>query len=158
MPLDRRKFLLLAAGGVMAGTLLPQTLAQAGAQSKYKAIVFDAFPIFDLCPIVELTEALFPGKGATLSNAWRTRQFEYQWLRALSGHYADFWQATEESLVFAAKLLQLDLTAEKRGKLMSAYSNLKVWPDVPATLGVLRKADIRLAILSNMTSRRLDAA
>ena len=47
---------------------------------------------------------MFPGKGAELSNAWRTRQFEYTWLRTMSGRYADFWHVTEEALIFAAKL------------------------------------------------------
>ncbi len=47
-------------------------------------------------------------------NVWRTRQFDYQWLRALAGRYADFLQATEESLLFTAKQLQLELSADKR--------------------------------------------
>ena len=85
------------------------------------------------------------------------RQFEYQWLRALSGHYADFWQTTEDGLVFAAKLLQLELTPEKRAQLMQAYLGLKAWPDVPSALSALKEAGIRLAFLSNMTTKMLDA-
>ena len=38
----------------------------------------------------------FPSKGAELSNAWRTRQFEYTWLRTISRSYADFWKVTED--------------------------------------------------------------
>ena len=57
--------------------------------------------------VFALAQQLFPGKGVDLSNAWRTRQFEYQWLRALAEHYADFWRATEDALVFAATLLKL---------------------------------------------------
>jgi 2-haloacid dehalogenase len=72
-----------------------------------------------------LAEKLFPGKGVELSNAWRIRQFEYQWLRALSGRYADFWQSTEEALVFAANLLKLDLSADKRERLVQAYLELQ---------------------------------
>ena len=84
-------------------------------------------------------------------SAWRTRQFEYQWLRALSGHYADFLQATEESLIFASRQLQLELSVDKRQQLMSAWSNLQVWPDVPDATKSLHMAGLRLAILSNMT-------
>ncbi|MGH7451879.1 MAG: haloacid dehalogenase type II [bacterium] len=157
MPLRRREFFQLAAGGVVASTLLSPLGAQAATQPQFKAIAFDAFPIFDPRPIFGLAETLFPGKGTDLSNAWRTRQFEYQWLRSLSGQYADFWQTTEDGLVFAAKLLQLELTPEKRAQLMQAYLGLKAWPDVPSALSALKETGIRLAFLSNMTTKMLDA-
>jgi 2-haloacid dehalogenase len=70
-----------------------------------RAVAFDAFPIFDPRPVSSLAEEFFPGKGAELSNAWRTRQFEYTWLRTVAGRYADFWQVTEEALTFAARAL-----------------------------------------------------
>jgi 2-haloacid dehalogenase len=157
MGVDRREFLALAAGGVAASTWLSKLMAQGAAPPRFKAIVFDAFPIFDPRPVFALAETLFPGQGAALSNAWRTRQFEYQWLRALSGHYADFWQTTEDGLVFAAKQLQLELTVEKREQLMRAYLGLKTWPEVAPALGALREAGIRLAFLSNMTEKMLQA-
>jgi len=157
MPLKRREFLQLAAKGVAASTRLSPLGAQAATQPQFKAIAFDAFPIFDPRPVFGLAETLFPEKGSELSNAWRTRQFEYQWLRALSGHYADFWQITEDGLVFAAKLLQLELTPEKRAQLMQAYLGLKAWPDVPSALSALKETGIQLAFLSNMTTKMLDA-
>lgn len=157
MGVDRREFLALAAGGVAASTWLSKLMAQGATPPRFKAIAFDAFPIFDPRPVFALAETLFPGQGAALSNAWRTRQFEYQWLRALSGHYADFWQTTEDGLVFAANQLQLELTAEKRKQLMHAYLGLKTWPEVAPALGVLREAGIRLAFLSNMTAKMLQA-
>jgi 2-haloacid dehalogenase len=131
--------------------------ARAAERRPIKAAAFDAFPILDPRPVFGRAEQLFPGRGSELSNAWRTRQFEYQWLRALGGRYADFWQATEDALVFAAKLLKLDLTPDKRKQLMDAYLGLKVWPDVPAALESLRNAGIRLAFLSNATPTILDA-
>lgn len=161
MTIDRRTFVGLLAGGVAAGLAGVHAASHAASDSArarpYKAIAFDAFPIFDPRPIFKLAETLFPGKGAELSNAWRTRQFEYQWLRALSGRYADFWQATEEGLVFAAKGMQLDLTADKRDQLMQAYLQLNAWPDVPAVLKRLKEAGMRLAFLSNMTRAMLEA-
>lgn len=126
-------------------------------RSKVDVIAFDAFPIFDPRPVFALAETLFPGKGAALGNAWRTRQFEYQWLRALSGHYVDFWHTTEEALVFAAKLLRIELPLEKRARLMQAYLELGTWPDVPPALRALQQAGFRLAFLSNMTARMLEA-
>ena len=157
MPLDRREFLQLAAGSAVAGAWLSPLGPRSVSRPQFKAIAFDAFPILDPRPVLDLAETLFPGKGPDLGNAWRTRQFEYQWLRSLSGHYADFWQTTEDGLVFAARLLQLDLTPEKQAQLMNAYLGLKVWPDVPPALSALKEAGIRLAFLSNMTANLLNA-
>jgi 2-haloacid dehalogenase len=57
------------------------------------ALAFDAFPILDPRPIFVLADAMYPGTG--LSDEWRTRQFEYTWLRVAARHYADFWPVTE---------------------------------------------------------------
>lgn len=151
MSIDRRKFLALATGGVMAHVMSAASV-HATPLAAFKCVVFDAFAIFDPRPIAALTETLFPGKGLAIMNAWRTRQFEYQWLHALAGRYVDFLQATEESLVFAARQLQLELASNTRQQLMLAWSNLQVWPDVPDGINVLRGAGIRLALLSNMTA------
>jgi 2-haloacid dehalogenase len=157
MAFDRREFLTLAAGGVAAHVWRSPLMAQTVTPPPFKAIAFDTFPIFDPRPVFGLAETLFPRKGTDLSNAWRTRQFEYQWLRALAGHYADFWQTTEDALVFAANLLQLERTPDKRAQLMRAYLGLKAWPGVPSALSVLQEAGIRLAFLSNMTTKMLEA-
>lgn len=158
MPLNRRDLLNLAAAGVATSVLPLTPLSRAATRTTIKAIAFDAFPIFDPRPVFALAERLFPGKGAELGSAWRTRQFEYAWLRTLMGRYANFWQVTEEALVFAANTLKLDLTAEKRAHLMQAYLEIKAWPDALPALQLLRDANIRMAVLSNFTAPMLDAA
>jgi len=151
MPIDRREFLTFAAGGVAASSLMSTLAAQTTGAPRFKAVAFDAFPIFDPRPVYSLAETLFPGKGTELSAAWRTRQFEYQWLHALAGRYADFRQTTQDGLIFAARLLNLDLTPDTRARLMQAYDGLKAWPEVPSALRRLRESGVRLAFLSNMT-------
>jgi 2-haloacid dehalogenase len=148
---DRREFLMLAAGSVLVSASSLGAVHTAP-RSRIKAICFDAFPIFDPRPIAQLAEILFPSNGPAIMNAWRTRQFDYQWLRALSGRYANFLQATEESLLFTAKQLHLELSEDKRQQLMVAWSNLHVWPDVPEAINSLRRSGLRLALLSNMTA------
>jgi 2-haloacid dehalogenase len=123
-----------------------------------QAIAFDALTIFDPRPVFALADKLFPEKGAALSNAWRTRQFEYTWLRSLGHRYTDFWQVTEDALVFAAHMLQLDLSADTRAQLMAAYLHLTAYPDARPALESLKYAGMRLAFLSNMTLTMLDAA
>lgn len=122
-----------------------------------KAVVFDAFVIFDPRPIIARAEELFPGHGAMLCNEWRTRQFEYTWLRSMSNRYVDFWKVTEDALVFAAKDQKLNLTEDSRKDLMSKYLELRAWPDVVPVLRSLRAAGIRLGFLSNFTSQMLDS-
>lgn len=156
MSLDRRQLLKFMTGGVAASLLSTPILAQAGQKPGIKAIAFDAFPIFDPRPIFALAETFFPGKGKKLSSAWRIRQFEYQWLRALAGQYVDFWQATEEGLLFAAKQLKLEMTNENHEQLMNAYLNLKPWPDVIPALKSLKESGIKLVFLSNMTHKMLN--
>ena len=156
MPINRRNFLNLLAGTAVA-SLVTTRIAHGAPTKKVKAIAFDAFPIFDPRPIFALAETLFPGKGNELSNAWRVRQFEYQWLRALGDEYVDFFQATEDALVFAAESLKLELTAEKRKMLMDGYLSLKVWPEVPSALQALKQAGFRLGFLSNATPKILQS-
>lgn len=156
MTFDRRDFLQLFAAGTVAGTLAAPASAEPEVRGPIRAVAFDAFPVFDPRPIAALAETLFPGKGEALVASWRTRQFEYQWLRTMSGNYADFVVTTEEALVFAARLQHLDLTAQKRSALMRAHLELAPWPDAPAALRALRQAGLRLAFLSNMTAPMLE--
>jgi len=158
MTLNRRKFLSLAAIGAATSLLVSNPTIQAATIPKIKAIAFDGFTTFNPQTVFALAEELFPGKGAELSSAWRTRQFDYAWLRTLSGRYVDFWQVTEDALVFAAKMLKLDLSMEKRRKLMHAYLEIKAWPDALPALRSLKDMGIRMAFLSNFTAAMLDAA
>src|SRR5262249_48811598 len=75
----------------------------------------------------------------------------------LSHRYTDFWKVTEDSLLFAAKTLRLDLNPEKRNRLMNAYLELKAWPDVAPTLRAFKATGVRLAFLSNFTPKMLEA-
>lgn len=153
MAVDRRGFLHMAAGAVASGAL-SNTPVAAG-RRRFKALAFDGFPVFDPRPVFALAETLFPGRGAELGTAWRTRQFEYQWLRTLSGQYADFLRTTDEALVFAARSLGLRLSEEKRERLVHAYLELRAWPDAGGALRALADAGLRLAFCSNMTEEML---
>jgi 2-haloacid dehalogenase len=158
MSLDRREFLARTAGGFLAASMPTGGPRNTRLRRTHiKAIAFDAFPIFDPRPIDALAEELRPGRGAELMATWRRRQFEYTWLRTLSNQYLDFWRTTEAALAFAAASLKLDLDSVARERLMGAYLRLPAWPDVRPALESLRAAGIRMACLSNFTSRMLDA-
>jgi 2-haloacid dehalogenase len=124
---------------------------------RIKAIAFDAFPIFSPASVASRAEAVFPGRGSTLAEEWRVRQFEYAWLRLLSRRYVDFWRVTQDALVYATRKLQLDLDAGRRDALMGSFLELAPWPEVGPALASLTGSGLRLGFLSNFTPRMLEA-
>lgn len=152
MALNRRDFLSLTAAGAAA------TLTAGAASGRIKAVAFDALTVFDPAPAYGQAAKLFPERGAELVQLWRTRQFEYCWLRTLNGRYADFRQVTEDALVYAVRALKLELSAQQKSQLMEPWLQLRAHPDAMPALKAMREAGLRLAFLSNLTVAMLAAA
>ena len=113
-----------------------------------KCLVFDAYgTVFDVHSIITALDRIFPGRGPEVSQAWRTRQLEYTWLRSLMDRYEDFWKVTESALVATCNAMKLHLEAKSRAELMKAYLSLKPFPEANRTLSAL--SEIPKAILSN---------
>jgi 2-haloacid dehalogenase len=146
----RRAFTRQVASAVVGGTI-----ASGAARPRIDAVLFDAFVVFDPWPVAALAERIFPGRGAELTAAWRTTQFQYAWLRVVARSYADFWHCTADALRHAASMLRLDLTPSRHERLMQAYLDLRPWPEVPPALRTLRASGVRLGILSNFTPEML---
>ena len=133
-------------------------MSDAGLQS-IRAFAFDAYgTLFDVLSVTSLCERLFPGKGAALAQLWRVKQLQYSMMRSLMGRHKDFWQLTEDGLVYACKSLSLELTADTRTRLLEAYLSLAAFPDVKPGLEALKTRGLRLAILSNGEPKMLEAA
>ena len=147
---------LVGAGAATA--LSAEPVIAAVSKAKIKAIAFDGLAVFDQRPVAALAERVFPGHGEDISAVWRTRQFEYTWLRTVGRQYADFWQVTEEALMFSCKSLRLELTKVDSDRLMQGYLELKAWPDALAALNGLKASGLRMAFLSNFTAAMLDQA
>lgn len=124
-----------------------------------KAVLFDAYgTLFDVHSVVALAEQFFAGKGVALSQAWRSRQLEYTWLRTLSNRYADFWHVSADALGWAAESLSLPISAEQSDALLHAYLRLEPFPENLAVLRQLHSAGHVLGTLSNGTPAMLEAA
>jgi 2-haloacid dehalogenase len=149
---NRRHFLGTAAAVAAAASLDSASAAVLGDRPAIKAVVFDAFAIFDARSVFRLVEEIFPGHGSALSDQWRTRQFEYTWLRNSMREYRDFWHVTEDALNYAAKQSGVNLSPAQNRRLMEAYLELKPWPDVTPVIDTLRRRGLRLALLANWTS------
>jgi 2-haloacid dehalogenase len=120
------------------------------------AVVFDAYgTLFDVHSVVGRCNELFAGRGAALSQLWRTKQLEYTWLRSLMGRYEDFAAVTRGALRYATAALGLECDAAVEAALIDEYLRLAPYPEVPTVLKELR--DRRLAILSNGSPAMLRA-
>ncbi|MDI9848896.1 haloacid dehalogenase type II [Rhodoblastus sp. 17X3] len=147
-----RRRLLTRAGSAVAVVGIISDVAPAGARAgRASAVAFDAFTIFDPRAPAAAVEECYPGRGKEIFAIWRSRQFEYCWLRTLNRDYADFRHVTEEALIFACKSAKVELDASARARLMDAAFAFKPWPDSVAALRSMRNAGIRLAYLSNLT-------
>jgi len=119
-----------------------------------RAFVFDAYgTLFDVHSVQAHCESLWPGKGAQLSQLWRTKQLDYTWLRSLMRRYAPFSQVTEEALLYCCDFLNLKIQEGERRSLMAEYRRLALFPDVKHALAGLKA---KLAILSNGSPDMLD--
>ncbi len=161
--ITRRDFIKSTTAGALAAGIAPCVLvgeseqaAKTGSKS-IKALAFDAYgTLFDVHSVVSALNEKFPGRGTEISNAWRLRQLQYTWLRALMGRYEDFWKVTEVALEAACKSLKLSCDPGTRAALMEGYLHLDAFPEVKEALKSL--SAYRLAILSNGTPRMLQAA
>ncbi len=112
-----------------------------------KAWLFDAYgTLYDVHSVVQACDGCWPGRGAQLSQLWRSKQLEYTWLRSLMGRYEPFSKVTRDALRWSCASLALPLDGAKEEALMGRYLRLDAYPDVPGTLARLAG---RKAILSN---------
>jgi 2-haloacid dehalogenase len=122
-----------------------------------KAIVFDAYgTLFDVHSVVVRGGDGIMGDLEALSKAWRQKQLEATWLRALMERYVDFWHITETALRAAARQLGIEATEAQIERLMQAYLAPAAFPDATSALETLR--GVPLAILSNGSPNMLEAA
>jgi 2-haloacid dehalogenase len=127
------------------------------------ACVFDAYgTLLDVAGAARLAASEPGGERLAdlwprVAETWRAKQLSYTWLRAAMGLHADFAQVTADAL---------DWTLEKEGiadpalrdRLLSLYTVLPCFPEVPAMLAAIRARGMPTAILSNGTQAMLGTA
>jgi 2-haloacid dehalogenase len=123
------------------------------------ALVFDAYgTLFDVQSVAATVERLYPGRGAALSQLWRSKQLEYTWLQSLMQspmqRREDFAAVTAHALDYAAEALGLSLAGAARHRVLDAYLDLSAYADAAPTLARLGPRP-RL-ILSNGTRAMLE--
>jgi len=134
-----------------------QARAASPSTSHFKAVAFDYFVIFDPNSVVPEVESAFPGKGVEFTKAWRSKQFEYSFLRSITNDHEDFFKVTADALDYTAEQMHLALPSETRARLLHAYLTLKPWPDAIVALKKMRMAGIRIVAIANFSPTMLRA-
>lgn len=162
--MSRRQFLKLIGGSTLTAGCSPALPMAAGgnavpalpAQHGIRAIAFDLFTIFDPRGVDRRVAALV-GESAAFTATWKTRLFEYCFIRAAAGQYVDFEHLVHDSLIHAAQAHGVPIAGEVQAKLEAAFTELTPWPDAPATLRDLKARGLRLAPLANFAPRMIEA-
>jgi len=124
---------------------------------RFKAVAFDYFVLFNPDSVVDDVERTFPGKGREFTNLWRTRQFEYTWLRSITHRYVDFSAVTEDALRYTADAMNLAVSDDARRHLVNSYLHLRPWPDSVNALRRLHESGIKVITIANFSPVMLRA-
>jgi len=124
---------------------------------RFAAVAFDYLVLFDPDSVLSAVEQVSPGKARDFVNLWRTRQFEYSWLRSMTNRYVDFSAVTEDALVYTANARKVQLTELQKRRLVDAYLHLAPWPDSAGALRRLRESGVRVITITNFSPSMLRA-
>jgi len=122
---------------------------------RFKAVAFDYFVIFDPNSIIPFVEKEFPGKGAEFTRTWQRKQFDYAFLRSITGQFKDFLEVTGDAMDYTADWMNISMSADARTRLLNAYLKLKPWPDTVRVLNELRASGIKIITIANFSPRML---
>jgi 2-haloacid dehalogenase len=123
-----------------------------------RAVLFDAYgTLFDVHSVIAQCEKTFPGQGAAVSQAWRTKQLETTWLRSLGNRYVSFWQITQDAFDVALRQLKLECGSEARKLILDSYFSLNAYAEVHSVLDQLRAMGLVTGTLSNGSPEMLSA-
>jgi 2-haloacid dehalogenase len=119
------------------------------------AVAFDLYGTLLEVASVGRAAAEVTEDPAALVDLWRQKQLEYSWLRSLMGRYQDFWTTTGDALDYSLDRLGITVDEDRRGRLLGAWLDVRVYPEVPDALAAL--APRRLGVLSNGNPEMLEA-
>ena len=90
-----------------------------------------------------------------IAKGWRERQLRYSWLCSMMGQYDDFWELTTRALDATLEEYAFASDDKVKARLLSLYSELSAYEEVPEVLANLKAAGHKLAVLSNASPSML---
>ena len=95
-------------------------------------------------------------RAEEVSRAWRNKQLEYAFRRALMRRYANFAVCTAQALAFVCAERDIALSDKQKQNLLAAYSRLPAFADAAAGLETLQARNCRLYAFSNGAAAAVD--
>ena len=126
--------------------------------------VFDAYGTLLDVDAAAREAAAEPGMEAlrydwlSIAKGWRERQLRYSWLCSMMQKYDDFWELTIRALDATLEEHGLSSNKKTRDRLLSLYSELSPYAEVPTLLSDLKATGHKLAVLSNASPNMLKTA
>jgi 2-haloacid dehalogenase len=146
--MSRRTFLKSAASAALVAAL------PASAARPIRAVAFDLFTLFDPREVDRRAVDVLGSLGGAFATTWKTRLFEYGWIRAAAGQYRPFDHLVRDALAYAADTHGVGATA--RARLESVFVELPLWPDSIEVLDELSQRRVVLAPLANYAPRMIE--
>jgi 2-haloacid dehalogenase len=154
----RRNFLQLTAGSALAMACTRGRADAPRSQARpVRAVAFDLLALFDPRGVDARCAAVLPAAPAGFAATWKTRLFDYCFLRTSADRYLPFDQLVRDSLEYATRVHHVELTATARTSLERAFTELEPWPDTAPVLRELHARGLRLAPLANFAPHMIRA-
>lgn len=111
---------------------------------------FDVYgTLIDPLGVSTTLESYIGDKAPAFAQAWRDKQLEYAFRRALMRDYRDFPTCTREALLFTDACFGTNLSADAIDALTVRYLQLPAYPDVAQALAILEARESRVYAFSN---------
>lgn len=121
-------------------------------------MLFDVYgTLVDPAGMADGLKADLGERAAAFAAAWRDKQIEYSFRRALMANYVPFTQCTADALEFCCRQFGVTIGAERRAELMEGYQRLPAFADVAPGLAAVRAAGHRLFAFSNGPAADVEA-
>lgn len=122
-----------------------------------RAVAFDLLALFDPRGVDARCATVLPAAPAGFATTWKTRLFDYCFLRTSADRYLPFDQLVRDSLAYATRVHHVELSATMRTSLERAFTELEPWPDTAPVLRDLHARGLRLAPLANFAPHMIGA-
>lgn len=112
--------------------------------------------LVDTAGVTGRLRALVGDRAAAFANAWRAKQLEYTFRRALMHDYADLPTCTRQALDHTCLTFAADIPTADRDALMALYRRLPAFADTVPGLQAIRELPLRPFAFSNGRGDDLD--
>ncbi len=122
-----------------------------------QVIGFDVFgTLVDPAGIADTVRPFAGDATSAFIGEWRRSQLEYAFRRAAMGRYAPFDRVTREALDHSVDVTGVEVPADRRDELVTAWTRLPAFDEAAGALDALRAAGHRCLAFSNGTPAGLE--